>query len=431
MNILGTAEKALSKALKNGSDKASVAVSFVEEQVFNIDGNQLTLSKTGFDQSLTVKSLIDQRQASTQGNQFDENSIHAYAENAATQAKASPQDAANDICPAQGTHSFTNADVEFDPERVKNLLIDLMQQRQELFPTIKLETSSVKFIKTKQAFITSENTSLTSFQSHLAAVMFFTAKDGTKSSSFNYTDMALSAIAPKGPESLLNHADLRMMFQQSSQQVNSHKLPEKFEGDVILGPQCVFDFIHSITMYLHGQYLFTKSSFLSDKLGSAIASPLWNLTANPVGKGLPEHVFWTADGYLSQNQSIIENGILKEYRLNDYYSKKMKHAPDRSERTNMELAAGNTSLREMISGIKKGILLNRYSGDMSENGQFAGVAKNSYYIENGELKFPLNETMVSGNLKNLLMDTQSISKEITDTGLWKMPWVHVKGITVS
>ena len=54
-------------------------------------------------------------------------------------------------------------------------------------------------------------------------------------------------------------------------------------------------------------------------------------------------------------------------------------------------------LDDMVADVEKGVLITRFSGGRpSDNGDFSGVAKNSYYIEDGEVKFPLSETMVSG-----------------------------------
>ena len=66
----------------------------------------------------------------------------------------------------------------------------------------------------------------------------------------------------------------------------------------------------------------------------------------------------------------------------------------------------------MIKDIDKGILLCRFSGGSpSDNGDFSGVAKNSYYIENGEIKYPITETMVSGNANEMFNNLDNISKE--------------------
>ena len=82
--------------------------------------------------------------------------------------------------------------------------------------------------------------------------------------------------------------------------------------------------------------------------------------------------------------------------------------------------------------VKKGVLLSRFSGGMpSSNGDFSRVAKNSYYIEEGEIRHPLSETMIAGNLVDLLMQLQDISTERINFGSSIIPWLRFSGVTVS
>ncbi len=54
----------------------------------------------------------------------------------------------------------------------------------------------------------------------------------------------------------------------------------------------------------------------------------------------------------------------------------------------------------MVISIDRGLLLCRFSGgNPFSSGDFSGVAKNSYYIENGEVKYPVSKTVVTGNVK--------------------------------
>jgi len=86
----------------------------------------------------------------------------------------------------------------------------------------------------------------------------------------------------------------------------------------------------------------------------------------------------------------------------------------------------------MISSIDKGLLLCRFSGgNPSDNGDFSGVAKNSYLIENGKISKPVNETMIAGNLGEMIKNIANISKEKIDYGSEIYPWIQVKGITIS
>ena len=86
----------------------------------------------------------------------------------------------------------------------------------------------------------------------------------------------------------------------------------------------------------------------------------------------------------------------------------------------------------MIKNIDQGVLLARFSGGSpANNGGFTGVAKNSYYIENGEIKYPISETMVSGNIKEMFENMSEISSDRIDFGSSILPWISFKGVTVS
>jgi PmbA protein len=96
------------------------------------------------------------------------------------------------------------------------------------------------------------------------------------------------------------------------------------------------------------------------------------------------------------------------------------------------LEGGNEELSEMIKDIRKGLYVVRFSGgNPSINGDFSGIAKNSYYIEDGKIKYPVNETMISGNLLQLFNDVKGISRKRLNSGNWIMPWVSCRGVTVS
>jgi PmbA protein len=86
----------------------------------------------------------------------------------------------------------------------------------------------------------------------------------------------------------------------------------------------------------------------------------------------------------------------------------------------------------MVADVKKGILLGRFSGGSpSDNGDFSGVAKNSYLIENGKIARPVGETMIAGNLCSLFKDIRAVSREEINYGSGIMPWILSGNITIS
>jgi PmbA protein len=86
----------------------------------------------------------------------------------------------------------------------------------------------------------------------------------------------------------------------------------------------------------------------------------------------------------------------------------------------------------MIKKVKKGIIVGRFSGGSpGANGEFSGVAKNGFMIEDGKITSALSETMISGNLADMLNNLVDISKETLEDGNMVVPYMAFDGITVS
>ena len=68
---------------------------------------------------------------------------------------------------------------------------------------------------------------------------------------------------------------------------------------------------------------------------------------------------------------------------------------------------------------------------MYKRQDLSGVAKNSFLIENGKVTKALSEVMISGNLADMLRDVVAVSRERECSGYWLLPWVRVRGVTIS
>ena len=174
------------------------------------------------------------------------------------------------------------------------------------------------------------------------------------------------------------------------------------------------------------------ASVFKGKVGEKIAHDSLSVSSNPTSDQLADRCFVSSDGYRVKDVNIVENGILNTYLLSQYGGNKTKLESFPNDANRLFIAAGNKSLEDMIKSVKKGLLLCRFSGGRpSGNGEFSGVAKNSYYIEDGKIQFPVQEVMVSGNLVDGFRNIVDISKERNESGRSFIPWVQVSGWTVS
>lgn len=432
MELTAVAEQAVLQSQSQGAEKTLAQAASTVAKEFSVEGNRFSLLRTTFDQNLSLKAITDSRMAGISANQFTKEAIASAAKEAVASAKGSPQDSGNGFAPNQGTKSFSFGHSPANEEWMYGLLHNLLQERDRHFPKVVIESGIVKFVKSEKVLATSDGCLLKADHGHYEGFVMFTAKDGKQSSSFNYSGFNLAADAGGQPLTLMQTAGLNELIRQSEGQTTVQRVPAKFAGDVIVTPHCLEALVGYWSSYLGSGRMLRGSSFFKDKTDQLVASPKWTLTSQPLDSNFASRRFWTSDGYLAQNESIFEKGLLKNYLLNHYAANKLGQKISRSEGTFLKVAPGDTPLQEMVGSVKKGILMCRYSaGNPSENGDISGVAKNSYYIENGEIKFPIGETMVAGNLQRMLHDIQAISRESINSGYWEFPWVRFAGVSVS
>ena len=97
-----------------------------------------------------------------------------------------------------------------------------------------------------------------------------------------------------------------------------------------------------------------------------------------------------------------------------------------------ELVAGSTPLAEVIAAVPRGALVDRLSmGNPAPNGDFSGVIKNSFRIDDGQRGAALAETMISGNVAQMLDQVVAVSRERIDTGSGALPWLRIAGLHFS
>ena len=140
----------------------------------------------------------------------------------------------------------------------------------------------------------------------------------------------------------------------------------------------------------------------------------------------------TSEGFKAENFDIIQNGKLNAFVLGLYAANKLKLPRGKNDSFNLIVAPGDRTVDEIIASVDKGILVGRFSGGQpSSNGDFSGVAKNSFLIEKGKIGPALSETMVSGNMADMLRRLRAVSKEQVADGMSALPYMAFDGITIS
>ena len=139
----------------------------------------------------------------------------------------------------------------------------------------------------------------------------------------------------------------------------------------------------------------------------------------------------SGDGFVAPPLDFVSQGRLNALLPGLYGSRKtgIAHTPTGS---GWRVHSGTTPRADMIADVKKGALVTRLSmGSPGANGDFSGVIKNSFAIDDGKVGEALSEVMISGNVGQMLKDIKAVSAEHVDTGGEDLPWIQVANLSFS
>ena len=199
----------------------------------------------------------------------------------------------------------------------------------------------------------------------------------------------------------------------NSQKLGTMKVPVIFRADIA---NSLFGHLVSA---IGGGALYRKSSFLLDSLGTQVFSNCVNIAERPhILKGLASSPF-DSEGVKTFDREIIQGGELQTYLLASYAARKMNMTPTGHaggihnwlvEQTHNDLIA---LLKTMGTGLLVTELMgqgvNTVTGDYSR-----GAA--GFWIENGEIQYPVSEITIAGNLKDMFKGISAIGGDIERRG---------------
>ena len=260
-------------------------------------------------------------------------------------------------------------------------------------------------------------------------ILEFAGHDGDKTTSLDYCSIQTKDLDGR----LIDKGNIRYHLDNAQKQLDQISLTGKFTGSIICTPELFAEFVMMVVRnYISDGVLIEGTSLWKRKIGKKVASEKLTFGAKSSDRRIVVGEKYTADGFRTEDLPIIEKGILKNFKIGLYASKKTKKPVSKNSSTDLVVKPGRGSLEKMIRSVKKGLIVGGFSGGQpSTSGEFSGVAKNSYYIEDGEIKGAVSEVMINGNLGKALLNIREISSEYVADGGMVVPYVLMDGIVVS
>ncbi|HEY6902120.1 MAG TPA: TldD/PmbA family protein [Puia sp.] len=186
---------------------------------------------------------------------------------------------------------------------------------------------------------------------------------------------------------------------------------------VILEPVAVAYMLENMFFGLDARNADEGRSFMSkpgggNRLGEQLMDPKVSIYSDPFHPELPSST-WNREGQLMEKRSWIEKGVVKNLSYSRYWAEKKNVAPVPGP-GNIIMEGGTESLADMIKNTEKGILVSRLWYIRMVDPQtllLTGLTRDgTFYIENGEVKFPVKNFRFNESPVIMLNNVEALGK---------------------
>ena len=424
------AQEILKEAKAKGADYAQCSVSESEKKEFNVDGGRFSLMRTLFNRNVVITVLKQQRKGTVQINRFDSDAVKAAVADAIAAADSGKPDPAWEYAQGPVEKEITDGTPECDTDKLFARTKELLESIKERHPKIIMEQMITSHDSGTEIFMTTNDVAYKTVSGAYGFSLMYSAHEGEKSTSFYGSGVILKTLDRPVLESNMLEWELTKI----EQQLDPQPLDGKFVGPVILAPMALGEIVMGTILgnFVTDGCLINGTSIWKDKLGEQVADPRFSISFEPYNDAVVVREQHTGEGYPTENFDLIKDGRLVNFCLSQYGANKTGGKRSGNSGNNIMIAGGEQTLDEMIAGIDRGVLVMRFSGGQpAASGEYSGVAKNSFLIENGVIKCALTETMISGSVSEMLVKIRGISKDRPGDGANRIPFIAFDGITIS
>ncbi|KMJ44897.1 metalloprotease PmbA [Xenorhabdus khoisanae] len=213
----------------------------------------------------------------------------------------------------------------------------------------------------------------------------------------------------KSPEWVGQECARRTLSRLGARKLPTMKAPVIFSAEVATGL-----FGHLVGA-ISGSSIYRKSSFLLDSLGKQILPSWLTIEEQPhLLRGLASTPF-DSEGVRTTPRDIIKDGVLQTWLLTSYSARKlgMTNTGHAGGIHNWHIAGQGLDFAGLLRELGTGLLVTELMGQgvSAVTGDYSRGAS-GFWVENGEIQYPVSEITIAGNLKDMWANMVTIGNDI-------------------
>ena len=409
-------EKILKKLKSKGCDESDVI--FAEDSTISSSSRLGKIEKTEVSEikEIGIRAIINKKQSIVSSSNIEEKNIDKLIEKVVKMAKVVPEDEYCGLANEKEIKKFSksnNTDLNlFDSYKpnvreINEKVLELENSALENKKIINSEGAELSFSQVKYKIMASNGFETEINKTHSDYIIAVLAgNSNSMERAYDY----------KSKVYFNDLGDFKKIGKKVSvdaiKKLNSKKI-KTCKSDVIFDSKISSSLLSNLFNACNATSIIKGVSFLKEKRGKKIFRDEINIIDDPHMKKKLRSKIFDAEGIPTKKKNLIENGKLKFYfnclstarQLNQtpsgHGSRSASSIPNASY-TNLYLAKGKYKKSDMIKSMKKGILVTELMGSSINysNGDYSRGAS-GFWIENGEILFPVSEITIAGNLTKI------------------------------
>jgi PmbA protein len=219
------------------------------------------------------------------------------------------------------------------------------------------------------------------------------------------------------PEAVGRYAAERALSRLRARKVKTAEVPVLFESTVAAG------LLGALVQATSGGALYRQASFLLDSLGQSVLASHIDVAEDPheiKGKGSTP---FDDEGVITRPRQLVRGGVLQGYFLSSYSARKLGlrttgHAGgSHNLRMSSRATAPGDDLPTMLRRMGRGLFVTELMGQGVNyvTGDYSRGAS-GFWVENGEIAYPVHEVTIAGNLRQMFQDIVGIGADAYTVG---------------